>query len=430
VLEPIINSASARRLVTRHLWAITLAFAVLLAVAMRAPSAAKASGTCSLTSLSSTSQGACWRPFADTSFFNTPLPASPKLAGNSSAVVSGMASKGWSIGSTDSGFAFSPVGTHPLFFAGPSAPTKRIQCQGGRGSCTGANGVNVSGATIHVPAGAQAYSDSDGHLTVIQTSTGREYDFWRARISGSTIEAGAASEVNVNDGDGRGSQGDAAFFALSAGVIRPSELASGEIDHALVLSVPCVSGEGSNGYVWPAPRGDGSPCGSGGGAPALGQLLTLDMSDAQIASSSAPGWEKTIMTAWAHYGAYVEDTGGGDRSIGILTQSASSWTDLGQSNAWAHVAGGPTFSSPVPIPVNGLRAVDPCVPQGRCGSAPGSAAPVGSPPQSGPASGSKHHKKHKKHHHKHRHHKKHHRKHHHKHRHHKHRHHRRHHRPQ
>ena len=324
---------------------LPVAAATGLVLAFAAPAPAVAGGTCPVTAMTSASQSACWRPFADNSLFNTPLPSTPKLAANSSTVASGMASKGWAIQGTSTSFSMTPVGTHPLFFATSSDPTMTIQCTNalGKGSCSGANGVDVGGKTIHVPAGAKAYDDSDGHLTVIETATGSEYDFWEASISGSTIVAGAGSEMDVNNGDGRGAKGDAAFLGLSGGVIRPAELAAGQIDHALVISVPCTSGSGSAGFVWPALRGDGSPCGPNGSAaanaaPALGQLLRLNMTDAQIAASAAPSWEKTIMTALAHYGAFVEDTGGGADQIGILTQSSSSWTDVGQPDQWTVVA--------------------------------------------------------------------------------------------
>ena len=33
------------------------------------------------------------------------------------------------------------------------------------------------------------------------------------------------------------------------------------------------------------------------------------MSDAQIAALAVPAWKKTILTALAHYGGYVGDTG-------------------------------------------------------------------------------------------------------------------------
>ena len=51
---------------------------------------------------------------------------------------------------------------------------------------------------------------------------------------------------------GVGAQGDDGQFALSAGLVRPAELAAGQINHALVVTVPCVNATGPKGFAWPA----------------------------------------------------------------------------------------------------------------------------------------------------------------------------------
>jgi hypothetical protein len=408
-----------------HLAALVCA-AVVATFALCAPTSAAAAsdGGCSLSDVSTSSQPACWKPYGANSVFNTELTSNPTLTSNSAAVINNMVSSGWSIDGSNSSFNLSPAnnGTRPVFFATPSDPTMTIHCENaaGAGSCTGQNHINVAGARIHVPAGAQPFDNSDAHLTVIETATGAEYDFWEASISGSTISTAVAAKVNVATGSGLGSQGDAGAFGLTAGLVRPSELAAGHIDHALTVTVPCVNGSGSRGYVWPAVGGWGYPCGSNGSSandniPAMGQLLQLNMSDAQIQASGAPSWEKTIMTALAHYGAYVEDTNGtGNPGIDILLQAGSSWTDLGKSSPWGQFG---SLSSGTPIPLGRFQVVAPCVPRGRCaGVAAGTGQAGGKAP--GRAKHHKkhgkkqrHHKKHKKHHHKHKHHKKKHHKH-------------------
>jgi len=354
-----------------------------LLCALGAPAPAAAQGSCSLRVMSASSQPACWRPFAANSVFNTPLPAHARLASDSSLIVRRMVARGWSVDGSNKRFDFSPsfYGTRPVFFATRSDPVMTIRCKMKPvpGVCTGANGVDVAGLRIHVPAGARPYANSDAHMTVIEKPSGEEYDFWDTTISGSTIAALTAGEVNVNTGNGLGSQGDAGQFGLSAGLVRPSELAAGRINHALVISVPCTNGSGhSAGFVFPAVQGDGAACGPNGSAatrdsPALGQLLRLNMTDAQIRSSAAPAWEKTIMTAWAHYGAYVEDTGGRFPEMDIFTQASSSWTDLGEQDRWAGLAqqlgASSAFVSDVPIPVSELQVVDPCVPEKSCTAA-------------------------------------------------------------
>lgn len=363
--------------------AVAVAAAVVASIAglMRpAAAAADATSVCPLSQMTANSQPACWRPF-DGGPFNTVVSSDAPLASNSGAVSAHMTHYGWTFGPPGGGFTIG-AGSRPVFFAGPSDPTMKIVCKDdfGPGSCTGVDGVNVAGTRINVPRGAGAQSGSDAHLTVIETATGDEYDFWDASIRGSTVVAGDGSVVDVNTGTGLGANGDAANFSLTAGLLRPSEVASGEIDHALVVTVPCTSGNGANvGFSWPASGGWGEACGdywneSTNGAPGLGQLLRLNMTDQQIAGSSAPTWQKTIMTALAHYGAYIEDTDGSYNSgIDIITQDPASWTDLGAPDEWASVlrqfgdsnANG-VLSSHVPIPVSDLQVVSACVPEETC----------------------------------------------------------------
>src|SRR5579875_1753662 len=385
-IRPLLHRAA------RHALVRVATGALLAAAGLGLPGIARADATCATSAMSGASQPACWRPFAASSPFNAELPANPALAPDSAAVQQHMQTYGWSLDdSGNSGFTLTGNGSRPVYFASPSDPVVTIHCtdESGPGTCRGTNGVDVNGAQINLPAGAVPSANWDAHLTVIEKATGAEYDFWHASISGSTLTAGAGSELDLG-GAGTGSQGDAAYFALTAGLLRPSELASGQIDHALVITVPCTNATGANvGYTYPASAGWGEYCGqywneSAADAPMLGQRFQLAMTDAQIAASGAPAWEQTIMTALAHYGAYIEDTNGSWRDEGmyILTQDPSSWTDVGQADQWASVVsalGGSnsTLTSSVPIPTSDLRLVDTCVTLGTC---PGASGPPVSPP--------------------------------------------------
>lgn len=352
------------------------------ATLLAGPSAAQVTGSCQSTSLAqAASPQSCWAPFSSGSAFDTRLSSNPPLAPDNSSVRQHMASYGWTFGPNASGFTLEAGSSRPVFYASPSDPLMTIHCTAvyGPKSCQGADGIDINGLQIHVPPGARAASNSDAHLSIIETASGAEYDFWRASISGSTITAATGAETNVTSGDGTGGGGDAANLALSAGLLRPSELLSGQIDHPLVLVVPCTNATGANvGYTWPARGGWGQYCGQfwseqAGGAPELGQLMQLNMSAAQIASSGAPQWQQTIMTALAEYGAYIEDTEGSWHNEGmyILTQATSSWTDLGEPDEWAAAVKafgqhGDVLSSNVPIPTGKLEVVDTCVTQATC----------------------------------------------------------------
>jgi hypothetical protein len=309
------------------------------------------------------------------------LPADPKLASDNAAVQQHMATYGWKLEGLTAAFSIGYADSRPVYFASPSDPVMTIVCteEEGPNTCQGANKVNINGARIHVPAGAKPGNNWDSHMTIVETDTGQEYDMWRTTVSGSTITTWLGSMSNTSTSTGLGEEGDAADFALTAGLLRPSELASGQINHALVIDLPCTDGHGRTvGYAWPATGGWGEACGdywneTPTGAPTIGQLFKLDMTDAQIAASGAPRWEQTIMTALAHYGAYAEDTNGSwrDENIHIFTQDPASWTNLGQADQWASTINalgghGDTLTSPIPIPTNKLQTIDPCIPQGTC----------------------------------------------------------------
>jgi hypothetical protein len=309
----------------------------------------------------------------------------PRLSRDDAAVQRHMRAYSWAIqaSSSTSTHSFSLVptdGSRPIYFGSPTDPVMTIRCDAwyGAASCHGANGVNANGAHIHVPAGATPAANGDAHMSIVETDTGREYDLWHAAISGTTITAATSAEENVQTSDGTGDGGDAASLALTGGLLRPSELMSGHIDHALAMTVPCTSANGANaGFSWPASGGWGDVCGqylaeTARDAPPIGALFKLNMTDRQIAASGAPAWERTIMTALAHYGAYAEDTNGSAHAgLSILMQDPTSWTSIGQRDQWSaavakfHGHDG-WLSSRVPIRSSRLELVAPCVQRLSC----------------------------------------------------------------
>jgi hypothetical protein len=121
-------------------------------------------------------------------------------------------------------------------------------------------------------------------------------------------------------------------------MIRAPELAAGHINHALFIVLKCAAkgtgfGYGAtatsygSSYVYPATHG-GSVCpAEDTNAVPLGAHFMLAMSDAQIQALSVPAWKKTILTALAHYGGYVGDTGG--PGFALMFESSTTYTALG-----------------------------------------------------------------------------------------------------
>ncbi len=112
--------------------------------------------------------------------------------------------------------------------------------------------------TLPIPSDVNPDPRSDGWFTVVDGSTGVAYDFWRARRQADgSISYAYVKKWNI---DGSGYQAPYQVSArgsglpLFAGEITLSDLRSGQIDHALAISVPGAA-EGS--FVAPASSTDG-----------------------------------------------------------------------------------------------------------------------------------------------------------------------------
>jgi len=160
---------------------------------------------------------------------------------------------------------------------------------------------------VPIPTGALPDPAGDGHLTIIDISSGYEYDFWQARQNNDgNWQASWGNRIPLQSSGvypfGMSARGSG--FAPLAGMIWPEELAQGHIDHALVLSIPSAA---MGGPVWPATESDGRSR-SDGAIPEGAQLqmdpnLDLDQFD-------MTPYEQIIAEALQHYGAFVGDVSG------------------------------------------------------------------------------------------------------------------------
>ncbi|HEX2017208.1 MAG TPA: hypothetical protein VGN69_10970 [Solirubrobacteraceae bacterium] len=269
------------------------------------------------------------------------------------------------------GGAGKPADYHrPIYFSGSSDPVFTLHCTEAWGVCP------LEGLQVRVPDAARPAGGTDAHLTVIDQVSGWEYDMWQVAskpVGGGTLNFSWGGKTRV-DGDGLGSGATAAEYGTAAGNLRAEELASGQINHALMISVPCDSGS----YVYPATKG-GQSCASVGqsntNAPPEGTRFQLTLSDTQITALNVPDWKKTLLRAMAHYGMIVGDTGS---RMGIIHESSLVYTAFGQADRWVSLAkqAGAPFWAPDDVYVfniadgvdwaHSLRVVAPCASQGRC----------------------------------------------------------------
>ncbi len=203
--------------------------------------------------------------------------------------------------------------TVPVYHADASTPRKTFNLTAGWAPARTMSGVPV-------PANASPDPDGDGHMLIIDRSTGCEYDFWQAKKSSSGAWSASWGNTLLTSGTGvypKGLSARGSGFGLGAGLIMASEIASGQINHALVFSYRYTK---SGGPVLPATESDGTT--TSGTAIPEGARVQLDPS-LDLDSLGLTPWQKTIARALQRYGMILADTGGGVSLYAQHPQSTS-----------------------------------------------------------------------------------------------------------
>lgn len=162
--------------------------------------------------------------------------------------------------------------------------------------------------------------DGDNHLAIIDKQKGLEWGMWWARQTPSgewsaglgavtdLVGSGVAPPWNESNSPYASHRARASGFPLIAGLIRPEEVASGRIDHALVFAYPYVRTEY---FISPAstaqaqtPQTRDSDNGMPMGARIQLNPL-LDITDLNLSPSA-----QVIARALQEYGAYLGDYAG------------------------------------------------------------------------------------------------------------------------
>jgi hypothetical protein len=237
------------------------------------------------------------RLFAAASPWNTPIASGAAVDANSpvfvQSIVDAARDKGWLVAAKR--------WTVPIYLADQGSALQTFSL-----TADWAPASRISG--VPVPAAAAPDPTSDGHLAIVDPLRGCEYDFWKAAKGADGSWSAAWGNALPLDGPGVFPQGVSARgsgFALTAGVIRPGELARGVIDHALVFSYPYTK---AGGPVAPATESDGQS--TLPGALPEGARLQLDPT-LDLSAFGLSSWQVTIARALQRYGMILGDTGGG-----------------------------------------------------------------------------------------------------------------------
>ena len=255
------------------------------------------------------------RPYAAASPFNQPIPAGAAVDAGSDRMIEGFVEAAEAKGFLVAVRQF----TVPVYAADRRTPRYHVRL-------TAEWAPRRVLRNVPIPDEARPDPASDGHLTILDRSTGTEYDFWQARKAGCTWSASWGSRIRLS---GRGIYGDglaarASGFGLLAGLIRPDELRAGSIDHALVFSYPYTR---ANRFVPPATATDGRT--PGPAAIPIGARLQLDP-ELDLDTLELAPYERVVAEALQRYGMYLGDSGGAVSLYALHPQSSpgSPWEDL------------------------------------------------------------------------------------------------------
>jgi hypothetical protein len=200
--------------------------------------------------------------------------------------------------------------TVPVYYADATTPKVSVAMTASWAPATTMTGVPM-------PANAAPDPSTDGHMAVLDKSTGCEYDFWKATRSSTGAWSAGWGNSLMASGTGvypNGLSARGSGFGLGAGLVSKPELTAGAINHALVFSFPTTK---AGGPVLPATESDGQS--SAAGAIPEGAHLQLDPS-LDLSTFGLLGWQLTIARTLQRYGMILGDSGGG---VSLYAENAS-----------------------------------------------------------------------------------------------------------
>lgn len=257
-----------------------------------------------------------WRPFADTSLWNTPASqAGTVTSGNPYGSLFNSYDSGINLGGGPGGSSSHDHDyAKPVFVARVGDPCAPVHLR--HPDWVNSN-WKITTSCIPVPSGLLAAAGSDGHLTVISADRSTQWSFWRckqgsdsgppcsqANVLSSGYQAADGQQIDMTQ-TSNGLQdccGSAGGRGSGTPVGPPATVLASEalhgFQHAVGITVPNVSSS----YIYPpATKSDGS-CGCG---IKYGMLFVLR---ADFPETGSVG-RINILRALKTYGAYVVDQG-------------------------------------------------------------------------------------------------------------------------
>jgi hypothetical protein len=270
---------------------------------------------------------ASWRPYADSSPWNTSLDTSD-VAEGSATMIQRLVDDGPPAVST---FNARTNWGYPLYFGRSSDAQYAIEA-----SDSAQVSRSVDGAQVHLPAGAVPNQGSDGVMRIVDQPSGFMYHLQRCTVDDSarTVSCWRATRRPI-EGSAFRTDVSADVAPGTASPIRPEELAAGEVNHTMLMFATCLSGHPV------APMDEfltvGKTCSGDSTASStrlsIGNVVFVDMSDAQIEALAIPNWQKALLKGLANHGAVV--VGNGAAAWSLIFESHLDRTAFGLPDPYA-----------------------------------------------------------------------------------------------
>lgn len=250
-------------------------------------------------------------PFSPGSAFRTAIPAGAALDPNSAPMAARISRAG------AMNAALVEFGI-PIYHADANTPRHTVTCTKDWGTCP------FDGASVPIPADAKPHSGSDGAMVVVDSTSRRVYEFWQANRGGDGWSASWGA-INPLDGTGWGGASTGSGASRLGGVIQVSEIARGDIPHALALQTDSVC---ANVFRPPAVRTDGrdtrADCIPEGARVRLDPELDLGGLDLAPAVYA-------VARAMQVYGGYIVDVGGAPLSVSFELDTSAANGSIGSA---------------------------------------------------------------------------------------------------
>jgi hypothetical protein len=295
------------------LCAILIGAATYSTAASATPTAVTASG---LTGCS----GA--RPYADTSPWNTPIPTNPTIDPATPTYQNTLTTTGLKLTSDVDQY------TIGLYCITPDTAPTTVTFSGYYSDYTSGTRVGHGYAptitNLPIPTTITPPTGTDAQLVIWDQNAGIEYGFWQfawtnghaTATNGYAIRTDTTSTGRFADGlAGRG-----AGLPYLAGLVRPTDIATGHIDHALAFVYPFPSHQ----YTYPASKTDGK--GTTGTDLPEGTRLQLDptLTPTDLTNLGLTPTAVIIAQALQRYGMYVVDNSGSAK-IYLQDRPSAAW---------------------------------------------------------------------------------------------------------